>query len=52
MPINTSLSILVAVQLLLEKIKEFSNITIDKKLMIRLSLTIAILLFITQTSPA
>ena len=51
-PINTSLSKLVAVQLLLEKIRfEFSNITIDKKLMIQglTCLTIAILLFITQT---
>ena len=51
-PINTSLSKLVAVQLLLEKIRfEFSNITIDKKLMIKglVCLIIAILLFITQT---
>jgi len=51
-PINTSMSKLVAVQLLLEKIRfEFSNITIDKKLMIKglTCLTLAILLFITQT---
>ena len=51
-PINTSMAKLVAVQLLLEKIRfEFSNITIDKKLMIKglTCLTLAILLFITQT---
>ena len=51
-PINTSLSKLVSVQLLLEKIRfEFANITIDKKLMIKslACLFLAILLFITQT---
>jgi Na+/H+ antiporter NhaD/arsenite permease-like protein len=51
-PINTNMSKLVAVQLLLEKIRyEFSNITIDKKLMIKglTCLTLAIFLFITQT---
>ena len=46
------MSKLVAVELLLEKIRfEFSNTTIDKKLMIKglTCLTLAILLFITQT---
>ena len=51
-PINTNMSKLVSVQLLLEKIRfEFANIKIDKNLMIKsLScLFLAILLFITQT---
>jgi Na+/H+ antiporter NhaD/arsenite permease-like protein len=51
-PINTSLSKLVSVQLLLEKIRfEFSNIKIDRSLMIKslACLIFAILLFITQT---
>ena len=51
-PINTSMSKLVSVQLLLEKIRfEFSNIRIDQSLMIKslACLTFAILLFITQT---
>jgi Na+/H+ antiporter NhaD/arsenite permease-like protein len=51
-PINTSMSKLVSVQLLLEKIRfEFANIKIDKNLMIKslVCLFLAILLFITQT---
>ena len=51
-PINTSMSKLVSVQLLLEKIRfEFANIKIDKNLMIKslACLFLAILLFITQT---
>mgnify|MGYP001208577669 FL=1 len=51
-PINTNMSKLVSVQLLLEKIRyEFANIKIDKKLMIKslACLLLAILLFITQT---
>ena len=51
-PINTNMSKLVSVQLLLEKIRfEFANIKIDKNLMIKslACLFLAILLFITQT---
>jgi Na+/H+ antiporter NhaD/arsenite permease-like protein len=51
-PINTNLTKLVSVQLLLQKIRfEFANIRIDKTLMIKsLScLILAIMLFITQT---
>ena len=51
-PINTSMSKLVSIQLLLEKIRfEFANIKIDKSLMIKslACLIFAILLFITQT---
>ena len=51
-PINTNMSKLVSVQLLLEKIRfEFANIKIDKNLMIKslVCLFLAILLFITQT---
>ena len=51
-PINTSMSKLVSVQLLLDKIRfEFANIKIDKNLMIKslVCLFLAILLFITQT---
>ncbi len=51
-PINTNLTKLVSVQLLLQKIRfEFANIRIDKSLMIKsLScLILAIMLFITQT---
>ncbi len=51
-PINTSMSKLVSIQLLLEKIRfEFANIKIDQSLMIKslACLIFAILLFITQT---
>jgi len=51
-PINTNMSKLVSVQLLLEKSRfEFANIKIDKNLMIKslACLFLAILLFITQT---